>query len=316
MNRFIEAAEDDADEDQDDDDNDTGGAAAATVDEIPFKGSINRRKSILLRHRESSGGIRTRGVVHPIYGVGVVFYLDNYNRIQGIMTWGLPFADKVGGHINPELLKYIKYLISTNAGVSALDAENNHQLMNLALGKASQKLVSFAMKGQAYHMTRAWHGLDGPIKGFATPLYRYTEVSNSRNKTMNVLKRQDGSSMGILGEGLYARDDFILEENKSSDSQSEEDDIPTNIPATMYPITVAPSYSEETYGPKAISVESVKELNRYYAVQREWEMNENRARPGKEDPIWLRPGDEKRNTSGKQKINDAYRRQMFPHRMT
>lgn len=314
MNRFIEAAEDDADE-QDDDDNDTGGAAA-TVDEIPFKGSINRRKSILLRHRESSGGIRTRGVVHPIYGVGVVFYLDNYNRIQGIMTWGLPFADKVGGHINPELLKYIKYLISTNAGVSALDAENNHQLMNLALGKASQKLVSFAMKGQAYHMTRAWHGLDGPIKGFATPLYRYTEVSNSRNKTMNVLKRQDGSSMGILGEGLYARDDFILEENKSSDSQSEEDDIPTNIPATMYPITVAPSYSEETYGPKAISVESVKELNRYYAVQREWEMNENRARPGKEDLIWLRPGDEKRNSSGKQKINDAYRRQMFPHRMT
>jgi hypothetical protein len=84
----------------------------------------------------------------------------------------------------------------------------------------------------------------------------------------------------------------------------------------MYPITVAPSYPEETYGQKSISLESVKELNRYLAVQREWEMNENRARPGKEDPIWLRPGDERRNTSGKQKTDEAYRRMMFPHRMT
>ena len=115
MNRFIEEAEDDDNEDQDDDYK--GDGAAATVDKIPFKGSINRRKSILLRHRKSSRGIKTRGIVHPIYGIGVVFYLDNYGRILGIMTWGLPFADKVGGCINPELLKYIKYLITTNAGL-------------------------------------------------------------------------------------------------------------------------------------------------------------------------------------------------------
>ena len=59
MNRFIEEAEDDDNEDQDDDYK--GDGAAATVDKIPFKGSINRRKSILLRHRKSSrdGGIVT-----------------------------------------------------------------------------------------------------------------------------------------------------------------------------------------------------------------------------------------------------------------
>mmetsp|Transcript_26744 Transcript_26744/g.30398 ORF Transcript_26744/g.30398 Transcript_26744/m.30398 type:complete len:865 (+) Transcript_26744:141-2735(+) len=322
MNRFVEGLENGVNVKQDDDDD---GAVAVDNDNDtdmgdipPNKAFIRRRESILLSRRISSRLSRTRGIIHPIYGLGVVFYLDNYGRIQGVMTWGLPFADKVGGCIKPDLLKYIKNLISTNAGVSALDAEDNHQLMNLALGKASQKLISFAMKGQAYHVTRAWHGLDGPIKGFATPLYRYTEVSNSRNKTVNVLKRQDGNGLGVLGEGLYARDDFILEdvEDGSSDSQSEEDETPANIPATMYPITVVPSNLEEMYGQKAISLESVKELNRYIALQRSWEANENRARPGKEDPIWLRPGDERRNTSGKQKTNDAYRRIIFPHRMT
>merc|ERR1712241_332585 len=98
-------------------------------------------------------------------------------------------GDQTGGKINQELLSHIKSLIGTNAGVSAMDAEENHQLMNLALGKASQKLVAIAVKGHVSHMTIAWHGLDGPIEGFATPLYRYTEVSNSRSKITGVLKR-------------------------------------------------------------------------------------------------------------------------------
>jgi hypothetical protein len=82
----------------------------------------------------------------------------------------------------------------------------------------------------------------------------------------------------------------------------------------MYPITVVPFQMEEAYGPKAASLESLTELNRYLTVQRSWEANENRARPGKEDPIWLRPGDERKNTSGRQMLIDAYRQIMFPHR--
>eukprot|EP00536_Pseudo-nitzschia_multiseries_P006729 jgi/Psemu1/193737/e_gw1.146.101.1 len=205
-----------------------------------------------------------------------------------------------GGSINRNLLDHMENLIATNAGISELNAEEKHQLMNVALGKASQRLVSIAVKGHVSQLTRGWHGLDGPIEGFATPLYRYTEVSSSRNKTVNVLKRKDGSGLGVLGEGLYARDDFIH---------------PANIPTTMYPITVVPTSNfDDSYGEKEISAETMKELNRYLAVQRRWEANENRARPGKEDPLWLRPGDERKNTSGKQNVIDAYRRIMFPHR--
>lgn len=314
MNRYVEeVANADVINEKNDNDNvsDDNDANKTPLD----RASVRRRKSILLSRRRSSRGRSSKGTVNPIYGIGVVFYLDNYGRIQGIMTWGLPFANEVGGSLNSDLLYYIEYLISTNAGISALDAKDNHQLMNMALGKASQKLVSFALKGEGYQMTRAWHNLDGPIKGFATPLYRYTEVLNLRNKTVNVLKRQDGDGLGVLGEGLYARDGFILGESYSSDSVNEEEESPRNIPTTMYPITVVPSYLEDTYGEKAVSIESVKELNRFIAVQRGWEVNENRARPAKEDPIWLRPGDERRTTSGTQKKNDAYRRVMFPHRM-
>jgi hypothetical protein len=263
-----------------------------------------------INQRRMSRQRKKLGLANPIYGIGVVFYLDNYGRIQGIMTWGLPFAEQEGDTINPNLLAYLKYLIASNAGLSALDAEENHQLVNLALGKASQRLVALAVKPHLSHATVASHGLDGPIHGFSMPLYRYTEVAPLKNTTVNVLKRRDGNNLGVLGEDLYARDDFSLEEGPWDDSV----DNPSNLPTTMYPITVVPFQVEEAYGHKAASLDSLVELNRYLAVQRGWEANENRARPGKEDPIWLRPGDERRNTSRTQMVIDAYRQIMFPHR--
>jgi hypothetical protein len=315
----IENPYDDDDDDDDDDNGDDDGEASEpdnsnnSNNNNRDEGPINRRRSVLIS-RNKTCWLKTRGLVNPIYGIGIVFYLDHYGRIQGIMTWGLPFADRPGDSLNPDLLELIKHLIVTNAGVSALDAEENHQLMNLALGKASQKLIALAVKGHVSDMTRAWHGLDGPIEGFSTPLYRYTEVSNSRNKTVNVLKRKDGSGLGVLGEGLYVRDDFIADGSGNSSSPDEEaekdQDPPSNIPTTLYPITVPRTTNFE----EGISVDTAKELNRFLEVQRWWETNENRARPGKEDPIWLRPGDEKKNTSGKQNVIDAFRRVMFPHR--
>jgi hypothetical protein len=147
------------------------------------------------------------------------------------------------------------------------------------------------------------------------PLYRYTEVGSLRNNTVNVLKRKDGDAMGILGENLYARDEFLVEDVIDESSRVDEKQIrPSNIPDTMYPITVVPFQVEEAFGSKAASMESLSAMNRYLAVQRSWEANENRARPGKEDPIWLRPGDERKNTSRKQMLIDAYRSIMFPHR--
>jgi hypothetical protein len=209
------------------------------------------------------------------------------------------------------LLDHLRHLLVTNAGVSSLDAEENHQVMNLALGKASQQLVALAVHAGSSHTTRLSHGLDGPVEGFSMPLYRYTEVGSLKNNTVNVLKRKDGDGLGVLGENLYARDEFDLE---TILPPSEEEHHPSNIPQTMYPITVLPFQLDEAYGSKAASLDSLTEFNRYMAVQRSWEANENRARPGKEDPIWLRPGDERKNTSRKQMIIDACRQILFPHR--
>jgi hypothetical protein len=283
------------------------------IEGIDENGAVTSEPSPQRTHqRRMSRRQKKLGLVNPLYGIGVVFYLDNYGRIQGIMTWGLPFTEYEGEAINPKLLGYLKYLIAGNAGLSALDAEENHQLVNLALGKASQRLIALAIRPHLSHVTAASHGLDGPIEGFSMPLYRYTEVGTLKNNTLNVLKRRDGNNLGVLGEDLYARDEHSLEEGLSDDSTV--DSTPPNLPITMYPITVVPFQVDEAYGAKAASLESLVELNRYLAVQRGWETNENRARPGKEDPIWLRPGDERRNTSRAQMVIDAYRRIIFPHR--
>ena len=128
---------------------------------------------------------------------------------------------------------------------------------------------------------------------------------------MNVLKRKEAGGFGVLGEDLFARDEHALEQDSISQNDEE---TPSNIPATMYPITVVPFHVEEAYGKKAASLESLVELNRYLATQRGWEENEMRARPGKEDPLWLRPADERKNVSRKQLVIDAFRSIMFQHR--
>lgn len=289
MNRFMEDEEDDLLLDED---------AVALM----------RQKTKRRMSRQS----RKSGLITPLYGTGVVFYLDKNGRIRGIMTWGLPFAPHEGGDINAKLLHRLKLILATNAGVSPLDAEENHQIMNGTLGKESQNLVSIAFHDLPADMLRKTHGLDRSISEYSTPLYRYTEVAPSTNSNLSILKRKEGGGLGILGEDLFARDEHGLEQDV--DASKEQDEVPSNIPTTMYPITVVPFQVEEAYGEKAASLESLKELNRYLAVQRGWEENENRARPGKEDLLWLRPGDERKNTSKKQMIIDAYRSIMFAHR--
>lgn len=268
-------------------------------------------EQVLMRNTTRRG--RKEGLITPLYGTGVVFYLDRNGIVRGIMTWGLPFTSEKGGHaINPLLLDRLKLALATNVSVSPLDAEENHQVMNRALARESQLLVSIAFQGQGTDIIRATHGLDGPIEGFSTPLYRYTEVNPAVNPQINILKRKEAGGFGVLGEDLFARDEHGLETDDSS--MEEDDESPSNIPETNYPVTVVPMQVEEAFGKEAASLNSLQELNRYLAVQRGWEENENRARPAKEDLLWLRPGDERKNSSKRQMIIDAYRSIMYSHR--
>ena len=290
------------------DDSDVGFDDVSTSEEAAEKLKMLRR----LSRRRLSRRNGKKGPGTPLFGTGVVYYLNKNGRIRGIMTWGLPFTMQEGTEINPELLQQLKVILASNAGVTSLDAEENHQQMNTALAIASQKLVSTAFKDQPTDITQETHGLGGAISGFSTPLYRYTEVLPGTSSNLSVLKRKEGGALGVLGEDMFALDVMRLEEE--ADSSDENDIAPSNIPVTVYPVTVVPFQLEEAYGSEAASLSSLKELNQYLAVQRGWEENEERARPGKEDLLWLRPGDERKNSSKKQMIIDAYRSIMFAHR--
>ena len=277
-------------------------------------GLIRRKTRRRITRRRRQLGL----VPSPVYGIGVVYYLDKVGRIRGIMTWGLPFTSVDSPHeLNQLLRNRMKDVIVTNGGVSALDAEENYHIMNSFLAKESQRLVKLAVKG-ATSDTGTYHRLDGPIQGFSKPLYRYTEARPARRATVNVLKRTDQGGLGVLGEDLYARDELALEEEPDTFRDNSHDDVDeyeqSNLATPMYPINVAPYNLAETSKGSTASASSLEELNQYLAIQRGWEDNDNRARPGKEDPLWLRPGDERKNTSQRQLIIEYYRNLMFPHR--
>ncbi|KAL3936077.1 MAG: hypothetical protein SGBAC_008531 [Bacillariaceae sp.] len=273
---------------------------------------LKARRRLSRRHRKLSVVNGKKGPGAPLFGTGVVFYLNKNGRIRGIMTWGLPFTAERSSEINSVLLKRLKVILASNAGVSSLDAEENHQEMNTALARASQDLVSIAFKDQPTDIAQKTHGLNGPISGFSTPLYRYTEILPATSSNLSVLKRKEGGALGVLGEDMFALDVMRLEEQETV--KEENGAPPSNIPVTVYPVTVVPFQVEAAYGSEAASLSSLKELNQYLAVQRGWEENEERARPGKEDLLWLRPGDERKNSSKKQMIIEAYRSIMYAHR--
>jgi hypothetical protein len=278
---------------------------------IEDEGDEAAGREMKMTRRRLSRRNRKQGITPPLYGIGVVYYLDKMGRVRGILTWGLPYTQEEAGAVNPEMMRLLKQIMVTNAGISALDSEENHQMMNNALAKMSQRLVHLAFRDQSTYTTGACHGLDGPIPGFSTPLYRFTEVNPGKSTTMNVLKRKEAGSFGVLGEDLFARDEHALEQSSISE---DEEETPSNIPTTMYPITVVPFQVEKAYGQRAASLESLVELNRYLATQRGWEENEMRARPAKEDPLWLRPADERKTVSRQQMVIDAFRSIMFQHR--
>jgi hypothetical protein len=269
-----------------------------------------------LTRRRNTRQRRQLGLITPVYGIGIVYYLDKVGRLRGIMTWGLPFVNHRDGRINDALLNRMKHAVATNGGISALDSEENYHIMNAFLARESQQLVKLAVTGNLTEATGSSHGLDGSIEGFSKPLYRYTEARLSTRSNLHVLKRMDRGGQGVLGEDLYARDELALEEDKEDALQDrhEEDIEMTNLPTPMYPINVVPLNLASSSKGTAATAESLAQLNQFLAIQRGWEENDNRARPGKEDPLWLRPGDERRNTSQNQMLNDRYKSILFPHR--
>ena len=59
------------------------------------------------------------------------------------------------------------------------------------------------------------------------------------------------------------------------------------------------------------SLQAWKDWNAWVQQEKEWEQNELTARPPKDDPLWIRKGDESKHTSFKDQVAAAYRNIFF-----
>jgi hypothetical protein len=223
---------------------------------------------------------RTKQALKPVYGLGVVYYLDRMGRIQGVMTWGLPFHRS--HKLNNRLVEQMKNVIKTNGGFRSLETELDHINMSQYMVGASKTMVATAFASPSGDDDV--HQLDGALENFPRPLHRFTEVRPPSVRSVGVLKRKDGHGHGILGEDLFVR--------------YEDDDI-QDAP-------VSKPHPTGNVGSATARVEARYEWDVWQQKERRWDDNENRARPPKEEPLWIRKGDEMRNTPQRDRIAAAY----------
>jgi hypothetical protein len=217
----------------------------------------------------------------PVYGMGVVYYLDRLGRIHGVMTWGLPYTID-GRELNTLQVDQMKEVIKTNGGLRGLVTELDAIRMSNYLDITSKTLVETAFAAQTKAKGKP-HNLDGALESFPRPLHRYTEIRPPSVRITSVLKRKDGERFGILGEDLFAR--------------LENDNIPEPLPREPRSVNA---------GSAAGKVQAMHEWSVWEQTEGRWEENENRARPPLEDPLWIRKGDETRNIARRERVAAAY----------
>jgi hypothetical protein len=251
------------------------------------EGSTSRQRTTRRRTRLSSQK-------SPVYGIGVVYYLDRRGRIRGVMTWGLPYT--VGRNkslsLNEALVSRMKDVIRSNGGISQWEAEENAFLHSVHLSEESKKLVELSLsKGLSRRNTSDnMQRLMVPVDIMGKPLHRYTAAKPSSITGLQTLKRKDYTQGDSPSEKLYVKD--------------EDEEFESLRPPTLmyvYPMH-NPKQSSESAGGVPFHQNSQERL------QRALRDNEQRARPPKEEPLWLRRGDAQRATSQADMLADLIMR--------
>jgi Apoptosis-inducing factor, mitochondrion-associated, C-term len=258
----------------------------------------------------------------PVYGLGIVFYLDRTGKIHGVMTWGIPFSNN-DLQLNNDLVQQMKQIIvrSHISGGFAYAPS-----APFTLGSESQMLVSHQLTFASRQLlATAFSSLDDDVQDFPRPLHRFTEVRPPRVRSVGVLKRNDdGHGQGVLGEDMFYGQSSSIEQTDPS-------------PVPMKPIagvgfaspqsgTVEESppadngngkASSSTYMQRRASVrtrnvsyQSAQNMHNFFLHEhreKQFEDNEALARPPKEEPLWIRKGDEKRQTNAAESRSAALR---------
>ena len=235
----------------------------------------------------------------PILGVGVVYYLDRTGHIQGIMTWGLPFTSKGMGseELNEALVGRMKEIIRTNGGISQWEADENSFLHSYHLSEETKKLVALALTKRLSRRdtTGPLQRLMVPTEEMGRPLHRYTAAKPSNITGLQMKRNENSSGPGDApGENL-----FIKDTDKDIDC--------IRPPTLMY---VYPMRSPEQSSATGDTRNSPFYKSSHEKLQRALQKNELRARPPKEERLWLRRGEARKSISYADAMADMFIRNM------
>jgi len=235
----------------------------------------------------------------PVYGSGVLFYLDRDGIIRGIMTWGLPFTRTINDEeeiLKSELVERMKDVLHTNGRVATV--EHNSRISDSVIAELD-KLSSLHLAEESKYLASLAYDGTVDMDTMSKPLHRYVPSKPANVIGMGILKRRNstGNSIGggILEEDFFARrDDFAEMYDNIGVAESER---PQSL-IHVYPMSqLSPSDRDDFFGVDTSSFEQQK--------ARELQSN-FRSRPPKEEPLWLRRGDVERYKSMSDSMADAF----------
>lgn len=250
----------------------TRGRRMNTVGPNAFMRRITRKATSTVNGSKSRGGSGSL----PVYGSGVVYYLDRTGSICGIMLWGLPFSQlprDVKSDINNLIVERMKEVIRSNGAVSIQDHSNKiadeHAGLNVDLNllsylhlvEESKLLASMALSGLK---PKDSVKIDVLVK----PLHRYTPIKSHELSSLGKLRRRE---MGYIAE----EDDLFYPVVTTSATTDEESTRPPSL-KRIYPMHG---------GATTTNAEKEIELQ---------QLQIDRSRPPKEEPLWMRQGEEQR----------------------
>jgi hypothetical protein len=212
-----------------------------------------------------------------VYGIGVVYYVDSARTVQGVMTWGIPYTSGKEGDLNLKLCTLMKEMVMGTGDNRSFEGGDTATDLTEHLTKKSRQLVSAALDHDDVNSAVEPRGLTS-----RKPLYRVTEASSPHVRSHVLLKRKDGNAQGMSGEDIFFR-------------------LPRSLKRRLD--------SCQDAGTTEANPQDV--WDRWLQVEREFDENEALARPSREDQLWIRKGDEMRNSSARETKAAAYKAAIF-----
>ncbi|KAL3827508.1 hypothetical protein ACHAXA_003777 [Cyclostephanos tholiformis] len=314
-----------------------GIAKKSIEDQLIRPNDFMRRATRGMTRRTTASPLNGKRGSLPVYGSGVIFYVDRSGNIEGVMLWGLPFSmnpNDVQSNLNDELVERMKKMILSNGGVAIRDHSEDiiqkHSGLNmdvsllsyLHLAEESKLLASMAISGSSSSPANARESASVGTAGSLmllpkelevnrhtkrvglrklSPLHRYTPIKPAGMTNLGKMRRMDGT--GVLTE----ENDLFY----SSMSPHIADATCQRVEEFARP----PSLKRVNPMQSWINLADGNEGELQSDPGRR-KMQMERSRPPKEELLWLRHEEEHRLVNNKNALADAFLRNISSGRFS